>query len=132
MLRAFQLVLVGFLLLGVEAITTPAVVFSQSYEGEMTDTDVIAGTALESAGTTYTAALADASYLWVDVWNDTDCKIQVRLDDKTGTPATIIGVGQSEILKPGEHGGHYSTSVSIRKYTGETCSTGNVFSKGGY
>jgi hypothetical protein len=99
---------------------------------DMTDTDVIACSAIETAGVTYTEALAAGSWVWVDVLNECDCALQVRQDDETGAPASYVPAGTSEIIKAGENGAYISGAISIRKYTGETCTSGNAFTKAGY
>lgn len=110
----------------------PALAFAQT-DHDMTDTDVITCAAIESSGTTYIEALADGSWIWVDVVNNCDCTIQVRQDDETNTPATLIGGGTTEIIKAGEYGAYISGSISVRKLSGETCASGpSVWTKAGY
>jgi len=103
---------------------------AQSNELRMTPTDIILGSALETAGATYTAALSAASYLTLDILNDTDCDVEVRLDDVTGAPTSVVLAGTFETLNPGAARGFFKTAVSARKVTGDTCASGSLYIKG--
>lgn len=103
---------------------TPA--FSQNLEKKMTTT---VETAFGSIAATYAAKLTDRAYTHINVVNDTDCDVQIRLDDVTGAPDSVIPAGTSETI---EFGGFVGTSVSLQYMSGETCSSGSVYIKGIY
>ena len=89
-------------------------------------------TAFGSVASSYAEKLSSKAYLAVDVVNNTNCDVQVRMDSLTGTPDTVVPAGTSETIKFGELGGYVTTTVSLQYMSGETCSSGSVYIKGIY
>lgn len=87
-------------------------------------------TAFGSVAAAYAEKLADGTYVVVDIINDTDCDVQVRFDDVTGTPVTVVPAGTFETLEFGAYGRYVKSSVSLQYMSGETCTSGSVYIKG--
>ena len=89
-------------------------------------------TAFGSISASYVEKLSEKSFLEIDVVNTSDCVVEVRLDDATGAPQTVVPAGTTETLSFGRLEGFIKTTVSLRYLSGETCTSGAVFIKGIY
>ena len=93
----------------------------------MTATSV---TAAASVSASYVEKLSSKKFLAIDVVNNSDCIVQIRLDDASGAPDSYIPASSAEIIEFGKYGGQVETAISLKKASGETCSSGNVYIKG--
>ena len=111
-------------------LSLPVTVLAQGKSLKMTPT---VETAFGSVAASYAEKLSFRSYRELDIVNKCDCDIQIRLDDISGTPDSVIPAGSSETISFGRNdGGYVRTSVSLQYMSGETCSSGSVYMKGIY
>jgi len=89
-------------------------------------------TAFGSVAASYEEKLAERVYRSVDFDNGTDCDVQIRMDDVSGTPHTVVRAGTAETINFWELGGWLTTSLSLQYMTGESCTSGSVYMKGIY
>jgi len=88
------------------------------------------GADIQTAAATWTVGLAIASYLSVDVFNATDCDLELRLTDATNAPTIYIPEGSSASIDFGKFGLRTDSSVDVRKIQADTCSSGIVYIQG--
>lgn len=109
----------------------PVMAYAQTNPVVLRMTDTVE-TAFGSVAATYAQKLSARSYEVIDVINDTDCDVQVRFDNATDTPATVVLAGTFETINFGANGGYMGSAVSLQKMSGETCTIGSVYIKGIY
>jgi len=107
----------------------PSIAFAQVQRLNMTAT---VETAFGSIAAAYAEILSARSYEEIDVVNTTDCDVQIRFDDDTNTPDSVIPAGTSETISFGRNGGYIGSAVSLQYMSGETCASGSVYIKGIY
>lgn len=113
------------------ALFFPVIACAQTNPVALRMTDTVE-TAFGSVAATYAEKLPARAYEVIDVVNDTDCDVQVRFDDATDTPATVVLAGTFETINFGANGGYMGSAVSLQYMSGETCTVGSVYIKGIY